>query len=57
MSIQNEYSTECRFRSCDLYNVESYCESHLIKFFNWLLKKKVKLTERNFDKLWKEFEI
>ncbi len=56
MSIADEYSVYCKHPSCGIYNVDGYCASHLVEFFNWLKKKKVKLTEDNFEDLWEEFE-
>jgi hypothetical protein len=56
MSPPDEYSTFCEGEVCGMYNVRGYCEGCLIKFFNYLMKKRIgKLSYDNFDELWDEF--
>jgi len=56
MSVPTEYSTYCRKNDCGSYNVDGYCQYHLVRFFNWLKKGKLELTDDNYEKLWEEFE-
>ena len=56
MSVPDEHSVWCEFVDCGIYNVNGYCEFHLVEFFNWLVKNNHKLTEDNWDELKEGFE-